>query len=89
MTFQGVRHGYIALSRGSSIVNGEHIFSISNNVSLTTLYSQLVTEANVLSLRNQYYEFNVKDENDAIFTLTRGSRDNPKAFTKLLIVCDK
>lgn len=89
VTFQGVRHGYIALSRGSSIVNGEHTFSVSNNVSLTTLYSQLVTEANVLSLRNQYYEFNVKDENDAIFTLTRGSRDNPKAFTKLLIVCDK
>ncbi len=88
VTFQGVRHGYIALSRGWSYNNGNHSFQVSDNVLLTTLSNQVVTEANVLSLQNQYFEFTVTDENNAEFTLTRGSRDNPRAYAQLLIVCD-
>ena len=89
VSLKGVKHGYIALSIGHDKNNGAHTFSTSDNVLLTSLYSQTATQVNVISLLNQYYEFMVKDYCDAMFTLTRGNWDDPRASAHMLIVCDK
>ena len=87
VSFENVKHGYIVFSRQWFF--GHHTLTVSNNVSLINLSNQTTANPDVVALSCDYYEFMVTDEHDAIFTVTRGNRDDSKSSAHMLIVCDK